>query len=98
MEQHIKITGKIGAIAAVASSMGADVWPIICGQFIETYPMILMYLTFGTLVLCFLVFLVAIFIGKRVEKEKFSEVPQHDGADESCDQKLEQLLENNCQE
>ena len=40
MEQHVKITNRIAAAMTVSSSMGADVWPVITGQFISKYPMV----------------------------------------------------------
>ena len=69
MEQHIKVTNRIAAVMTVSSSIGADVCPVIIGQLITKYPMILIYLTLGTLVLCFIVFVCAIFVGRRLNNE-----------------------------
>ena len=49
----------------VSSSIGADVWPLLTGLFIEKIPMIFMYLTFAPLVSCFVMFLAALSIGKN---------------------------------
>ena len=69
MEQHIKVTNRIAAAMMVSGGISAIVFPAITGQFITKYPMILMYLTFGTLVLCFIVFVCAIFVGTKLNKE-----------------------------
>ena len=60
MEQYITVTNKIGAAMSVASAVGAKVCPVITGQFIYCFPMVLMYLTFGPLVSCFIAFSCAI--------------------------------------
>ena len=49
----------------VSSSIGADVWPLLTGLFIEKIPMIFMYLTFAPLASCFVMFLTALSIGKN---------------------------------
>ena len=49
----------------VSSSIGADVWPLLTGLFIEKTPMIFMYLTFAPLASCFVMFLTALSIGKK---------------------------------
>ena len=54
----------------IASSVGADVFPVISGQFMEDYPMTLMYLTASTIILCSTMFLSAIFIGGKIRHEK----------------------------
>ena len=69
MEQYIIVTNKIGAGMSVASSVGANIGPVITGQFIYCFPMVLMYLTFGLLVLCFIAFACAICVVRYFSKE-----------------------------
>ena len=56
----------------IASSIGADVFPIISGQLMEEYPMTLMYQTATTIISCTLMFVMAIFIGRKIILEKDS--------------------------
>ena len=68
MGEYIKVTNKVGAAMTVSSSIGADVWPLLTGLFIEKIPMIFMYLTFAPLASCFLMFLTALLIGKSFKR------------------------------
>ena len=74
LESHMKITNRVGAVLTVAGSVGADVFPIILGQFVETIPMILMYITCGTVSLSSCIFILAIVLGKKVQAVKDAEV------------------------
>lgn len=73
LEGHVKVTNKIGAALSIASSMGADVFPVIGGQLIETFPMSLMYSTCLTTIFCFIMFTAAVMIGKRSKAQHESE-------------------------
>lgn len=68
MGTFVTVTNRIQACASVASSIGADVFPIILGQLIADHPMTLMYITFATLVLCFGMFMSAFMVGKHIRK------------------------------
>ena len=72
LESYVKITNRIGAAMSVASGIGADVFPVIIGQYLTTYPMILMYVTSGTILLCSVMFLCAIWIAQKVNVPKLS--------------------------
>ena len=74
MEQYITVTNKIGAAMSVASAVGAKVCPVITGQFIYCFPMVLMYLTFGPLVSCFIAFSCAICVVRYFSKENLQPV------------------------
>ena len=70
------MTNKIGAAMTVFSSIGADVWPLLTGRFIENTPMIFMYLTLGPLASCFVMFLIALTLGSKFRMEKDIENPE----------------------
>ena len=74
MEQYITVTNKIGAAMSVASAVGGQVCPVITGQFIYCFPMVLMYLTFGPLVSCFIAFSCAICVVRYFSKENLQPV------------------------
>ena len=69
-EQFMVITNKIGAAFTVASASGADVYPILIGQYIETTPMILMYFTVSLIGLCTLTFFASIATGRHIKKSQ----------------------------
>ena len=56
----------LGATVAVASCIGAAVFPTVIGQLMEGHPMTFMYLTMTTITLCSIMFVSAIYIGKRI--------------------------------
>ena len=58
---------------SVASGIGADVFPVIIGQYLTSYPMILMYVTCVTIVLCSLMFLCALWIAHKVTIHNITE-------------------------
>ena len=60
----------------IASSVGADVFPVVTGQLMEDYPMILMYSTTTTVISCSVSFLLAVFIGGKIRHENKSTVIQ----------------------
>lgn len=70
LESRVKITNQIGAAMTVAATIGASLFPILEGQFLEMYPMTLMYVTCGTVIFSSLMFVFALFIGRKVELTK----------------------------
>ena len=59
MEGVLDINNCIGAALAVAGSVGPDVFPVLVGQVLDTTPMLLIYLQFGTILTCVGLFIVA---------------------------------------
>ena len=59
---------------SIASSIGADVFPVVSGQLMEDYPMTMMYLTAITIISCSFMFALAIFVGKKINIEKASTI------------------------
>ena len=57
---------------SIASSIGANVFPVTSGQLIDDFPMILMYLLAATIGLYSMTFLLAIFVGGKIKSEKQS--------------------------
>ena len=49
----------------IASSIGADVFPVVSGQLMEDYPM-----TTVTIILCSILFMLAIFIGGKIKQHE----------------------------
>ena len=69
LESYVKITNRIGAAMSTANLLGNQVFPIIGGQLIEQYPMTVMYLISIATLLCALIFVLAIFIGKKIKHD-----------------------------
>ena len=59
IEQHITVTGRIVSAMIISGSIGADLFPIILGQFMANFPMILMYLQVSVVLMCILLFSIA---------------------------------------
>ena len=57
---------------SIASSIGADVFPVVSGQLMESYPMTMIYLTTVTIILCSILFMLAIFIGGKITHQNKS--------------------------
>ena len=64
----MKVTSKICSCIGVSGSIGVIVSSFTIGQVIEEVPLILMYQTFSTLTLCFIILGIATFIGKSLSK------------------------------
>ncbi len=62
----------------IASSIGADVFPVVSGQLMEDYPMTLMYLTTITVISCSILFMLAIFIGGKITQENKLTITQQE--------------------
>ena len=67
LSTYVKISNRIGAAMSCASGIGADVFPVVIGQYLTEYPMILMHVTGGTILLCSLMFIFAMCIGKHID-------------------------------
>ena len=65
LDQFMTVTNKIGSLMTIAASIGADSFPLILGQFISTFPMLLMYMQIGVIYSCILLFSLASCIGKQ---------------------------------
>ena len=65
MDQYMTVTNKIGGFMSVAGGIGADLFPLLLGQFIAKLPMLLMYMQVVLIYLCVLLFTLASWIGKR---------------------------------
>ena len=65
MDQFMTVTNKIGGLMTVAAGVGADVFPLLLGQFIATFAMLLMYVQVGLIYFCILLFALATWIGKQ---------------------------------
>ena len=65
MDQFMTVTNKIGGLMTVAAGVGADAFPLILGQFIGTFPMLLMYMQVGLIYFCVVLFFMATWVGKR---------------------------------
>ena len=64
LEAYIVITSGIGAFFTIMSSLGPDVFPVLVGQFIESRPMAVMYLTLGIVLFCVGLFALAAVAGR----------------------------------
>ena len=65
MDQYMTVTNKIGAFMSVSATIGAESFPLFLGQFITTFPMLLMYVQAGIVYMCILLFFFASWIAKR---------------------------------
>ena len=65
MDQFMTVTNKVGGLMTVAAAVGADAFPLILGQFVESYPMLLMYMQVGLIYFCVVLFFMATWVGKR---------------------------------
>lgn len=54
----------------VSSSLGAALIPMLAGQFMEEYPLMLMYLTTTTIFCGSIMFIASIFIGEKIKTER----------------------------
>ena len=67
VKNYVTITNRIGSFMIVASSMGADLFLVLVGQFISTYPMLLMYVIVLSVFLCLIISTFAFCIAKQLE-------------------------------
>ena len=64
-ERRISISSKVSAAFIISSSLGAKVFPVMIGQFIEEFPMMLHYLSVAIVSGCALIFAVANIVGRK---------------------------------
>ena len=65
----MKVTSKICSCIGVSGSIGVIVSTFTIGQVIENFPLILMYQTFSTLALCFVILGIATILGKSLGRQ-----------------------------
>ena len=68
--QYIDITNKIASIFIISQSLGPDVFPPLVGAFIVGQPMFLMYMTFGCVVVCIVLYALANVFALKLQKAK----------------------------
>jgi len=56
VEQRMTVTNKVSSVFILASSAGADVFPVLVGQLVETWPMAFIYLTTSIVCGCVIMF------------------------------------------
>jgi len=78
VERRMKVTARIGSAFLVASSSGADVFPLIVGQLVEDHPMGFIYLTTGIWASCLFIFTMVSLIALKGEKSKSSLIAKKD--------------------
>ena len=74
IEQHITVTNRIVSSMIISGSIGADLFPIVLGQFMATFPMLLMYLQVVVVSLCIILFSLAYFITRILSKNTITYV------------------------
>jgi len=67
VEQRMTVTSRVGSLLIIASSAGADVFPVLVGQLVETWPMAFIHLTTGIVFGCVLMFLVITMVSQQVQ-------------------------------
>lgn len=65
MDQFMKVTNKIGGLMTVSSGIATDAFPLLLGQFIASFPMLLMYLQVCLMYFCVVLFAFATWVGRR---------------------------------
>lgn len=69
LEQYFEITGLIGALVTIATSVGPNFTTLIIGQFIVDKPMSLMYLAVVIVVATMLIFAVMSIFAARAKRD-----------------------------
>ena len=64
-EQKISVTGLVSAWLIISSSLGAKLFPVIVGNLVERWPMMLHYLCVAIVCGCVLIFSLATFLTAR---------------------------------
>ena len=59
MDEFITVTNRIGSFTIVAAKIGSETFPLLLGQFIDNFPMLLMYVQVGVVYACILLFTLA---------------------------------------
>ena len=73
VEQRMTVTNKVGSVFIIASSAGADVFPVLVGQLVETWPMAFIHLTTGIVCGCVLMFGVITLVARGVKTDNGKE-------------------------
>ena len=73
LETYVKITNRIGAAMSCMSGIGYNLFLVFIGQYLTEFPMILMYVTGGSIMLCTIMFGVAFYLGKLIEIDKIKQ-------------------------
>ena len=73
VEQRMTVTNKVGSVFIIASSAGADVFPVLVGQLVETWPMAFIHLTTGIVCGCVLMFGVITLVARGAKTDNGKE-------------------------
>jgi hypothetical protein len=68
VERHMTVTARIGSAFTVASSAGADVFPLLVGQLVEDHPAGFLHLTASVWAGCVIVFGLACLAGRAGQR------------------------------
>ena len=66
LEQHVLVTNQIGSLMIISAEIGADLFPIVVGQFISSFPMLLMYLQLAVVFICIKLFVLSYYLGRKL--------------------------------
>ncbi|XP_054159965.1 sodium-dependent glucose transporter 1-like [Oppia nitens] len=64
IEELLPVTSRIGSLFLVVACLGEFTIPFIVGYYIESYPLVLMYVTTVASVICFVFFAILCFVAK----------------------------------
>ena len=65
--QVVDINNWLGVVLVVAGTVGPDVFPVIVGQFMEEFPMLLVYMAAAVVGVCVALFALAYFVAQWKE-------------------------------
>ena len=68
VEEHMTVTAGIGGLLTVAGSLGPDVMPLLVGNYIQEFPMVMMYLYVAVVVMCIALFGGAALIARGIKR------------------------------
>ncbi len=69
LEEHFVVTSRVTSLLAMAAGVGVNLAPLVVGQVIDIYPMILIYLQVSVTCVSVLVYGVVTWIGRDILKE-----------------------------
>jgi len=72
-EQKISVTSKVSATFIICSSLGAKVFPVMVGNLVESWPMMLHYLSLAIVIGCVIIFSLASLIIRRSDEENIEQ-------------------------
>ena len=70
VEEHVTVTAGIGGLLTVAGSLGPDVMPLLVGNYIQEFPMVMMYLYVAVVVMCIALFGGAALIARGIKRRE----------------------------